>query len=116
MVIVTVCSHQLCLPSGHCTHAYTQSTLPSHPLTRAATPSLLPLCRRQSNSFELGNTGTQRQRHLRYLRHVHSANSRLTLSSEFSSREGDAAAAKAYNEAGGAANRKKTPTKVGTDT
>ena len=62
--------------------------------------------RRQSNSFELGNTGTQRQRHLRYLRNVHSAQARLTLSSPVSSREGDHCL-----EA--AAARKKPPTKVG---
>ena len=83
-------------------HTHTQSTQP--PVH--ARIDAVPFCRRQSNSFELGNTGTQRQRHLRYLRHVHSANSRLTLSSEFSSRDGDA-----YNE--GVATRKKTPTKVG---
>ena len=63
--------------------------------------------RRQSNSFELGNTGTQRQRHLRYLRNVHSAQARLTLSSPVSSREGDHCLEAA------AASRKKPPTKVG---
>ena len=63
--------------------------------------------RRQSNSFELGNTGTQRQRHLRYLRNVHSAQARLTLSSPVSSREGDHCL-----EAAAAAARKKPPTKV----
>lgn len=62
--------------------------------------------RRQSNSFELGNTGTQRQRHLRYLRNVHSAQARLTLSSPVSSREGDHCLEAA------AAARKKPPTKV----
>ena len=46
--------------------------------------------RRQSNSFELGNTGRQRQRHLRFLRNVHSAQARLTQEHSFgSSREGD---------------------------
>jgi hypothetical protein len=44
--------------------------------------------RRLSNSFDLGNTGRQRQRHLRFLRNVHSAQARLTQEHSFgSSRE-----------------------------
>ncbi len=47
----------------------------------ALTASLDTRQHRQSNSFELGVTGAQRQRHLRFLRAVHSAHSRLNSSS-----------------------------------
>eukprot|EP00095_Tigriopus_kingsejongensis_P003006 maker-scaffold170_size291898-snap-gene-0.14 protein:Tk03006 transcript:maker-scaffold170_size291898-snap-gene-0.14-mRNA-1 annotation:"flocculation protein flo11-like isoform x1" len=43
--------------------------------------------RRQSNSFELGESGQQRQRHLRFLRAVHSATARLNSSTQSSEKE-----------------------------
>ncbi|XP_059089363.1 uncharacterized protein LOC131885351 isoform X3 [Tigriopus californicus] len=43
--------------------------------------------RRQSNSFELGESGQQRQRHLRFLRAVHSATARLNSSTQSTDKE-----------------------------